>query len=142
LRWRDSGQIAPSAGPRGGASCGNGLGTSGAVDGGYRDADGLECDGTTGDLKVKPSATKPSVELLADGMAVKINEADGGLEHNEAGLQVKIKADGGINVDADGILHDAPGVVYWTETAGYFIKGIKTDALGHLGERLCPGRPR
>ena len=96
------------------------------------DADGLAFDGTTGDLKVKPSATKPSVELLADGVAVKINEADGGLEHNEAGLQVKIKVDGGINVDADGILHDAPGVVYWTETAGYFIKGIKTDALGHL----------
>jgi hypothetical protein len=64
-------------------------------------------------------------------VAVKINEMDGGLEHNEAGLQAKAKADGGITVDADGIFHDAPGVVYWTETAGYFVKGIKTDALGH-----------
>ena len=31
--------------------------------------------------------------------------ADGGLEHNEAGLQVKIKADKHMDVDGDGLFH-------------------------------------
>jgi hypothetical protein len=66
------------------------------------DAGGLEF-GAGGGIQIKPDPTKPSIDTSADGVSVKINECDGGLEHNEAGLQVKADFNRGIEADGDGV---------------------------------------
>jgi hypothetical protein len=63
---------------------------------------GLEF-GAGGGIQIKPDPTKPSIDTSADGVSVKINECDGGLEHNEAGLQVKADFNRGIEADGDGV---------------------------------------